>query len=437
MISEEEIARTADRLKDALGAAADVMAARDAPAGALAAIPVQKAGSARGWLLPLTAAASVVAIVLTAVFVGHLVKSPAARGGAADAGTARPEFYMTTTWTTKLVLQVRRTANGAVTASASVPGTIPELGYLTADASDRAFFIATFPCTTAPQVSTFYRIMITGSGQISGIALVGAPVRGVVTDLAASPDGSRIAFDLKPSPGCMNTPQVAMPSGAVHIMDLSSGAVRTWRDTTSPAIPPDVEKRITQLKEQVPSRSINYREVTEVTNSVSGLSWSPDGRTLVVDESWHVPLLSQPYLAVYELDTTGAGDSLQADSRLVLSQEYSCVTCVQEVLAGPGGRLTALEVQPAGRHGSRLLVVLLPSAGGRTPAGVLYSVRSSIPAADGSTGMYADPSGRWVIVWPFNGNNAGWERIRAGWISGGTLHPLPGTTLVSPNAIAW
>ena len=82
MTSQDEITRTADRLKDALGAAADLMAASDSPAwGAAADVissgdsPVRirgpQIGHAWKWLVPLAAAASVAAIALVAVSAGH------------------------------------------------------------------------------------------------------------------------------------------------------------------------------------------------------------------------------------------------------------------------------------------------------------------------------------------------------------------------------
>jgi S1-C subfamily serine protease len=82
MTSQDEITRTAGRLKDALGAAADLMAVGDSTVWGAAADVISSGGSLvriRGpqighawkWLVPLTAAASVVAIALVAVLVGH------------------------------------------------------------------------------------------------------------------------------------------------------------------------------------------------------------------------------------------------------------------------------------------------------------------------------------------------------------------------------
>jgi S1-C subfamily serine protease len=82
MTSQDEITRTADRLKDAFGAAADVMAVGGSPVRSTAAdvitsgdslvrIPGPRIGHAWKWLLPLTAAVGVAVIVLAQVFVGQ------------------------------------------------------------------------------------------------------------------------------------------------------------------------------------------------------------------------------------------------------------------------------------------------------------------------------------------------------------------------------
>ena len=82
MTSQDEITRAAGRLKDALGAAADVMTASGSPVwgadadvissgDSLIRIRGPQIGHAWKWLVPLAAAASVVAIALVTVFVGH------------------------------------------------------------------------------------------------------------------------------------------------------------------------------------------------------------------------------------------------------------------------------------------------------------------------------------------------------------------------------
>jgi S1-C subfamily serine protease len=74
--SQDEITRTADRLKDAFGAAADVMTVGDSPARTRR----PRTGHAWKWLLPLAAAASVVVIVLAEVLVSHPATDTSASG---------------------------------------------------------------------------------------------------------------------------------------------------------------------------------------------------------------------------------------------------------------------------------------------------------------------------------------------------------------------
>ena len=68
MTSQDEITRTADRVKDALGAAADVMMVGDSPVRTRR----PKVRRVAGWVLPSSAAASILAIALVAVLVGQL-----------------------------------------------------------------------------------------------------------------------------------------------------------------------------------------------------------------------------------------------------------------------------------------------------------------------------------------------------------------------------
>ena len=358
---------------------------------------------ARGWLFPLAAAASVAGIVLASVIVARLASPTGTQGGPATTARApRPEFYMTAAYAASgpnvLQLQVRRTAGGAVTASTSLPAAnVGWGGYLTAAASDRAFFIARYPCSsTAVAVTTFYRITITGSGRISVIAAVGR-VQGMVTELAVSPDGSQLAYSALPGkcPGPAGSRSPA--AGAVSIMNLSTGAVRTWQDTTG-------------------------------RNTVDGLSWAPARRTLIIDEYSAVP--GGRDLTVFGLNTTSRGGSLQAHSTTLLQPNHDCSssTCVTAALAGPHGSLTALEFQRTGQQ-IRVLVVSIPMAAGR-PRTVLYSELSNSP-----TGLFADSSGQWVLLWP-SMSMPGRQHV-AGWISGGRLHPLPGVAEVFPQGIAW
>lgn len=415
MTEHDQTERAAARLKDALTAAADVMTVADAtvPHAVPDAPGGQHVKRTRRWLFPLAAAASVVVIILAAVLAAHLSgPSRAGRAATSTGRVPRPEFYMTAAYSASgpnvLRLQVRRTAGGAVTASTSIPAaSLGWGGYLAAAANDRAFFLARYPCSgTATPVTTFYRITITGSGAISAIAPAGRPVQGKVTELAVSPDGSQMAYNALPG-ACAGPGSALVGRGTVSIVDLPTGAVRTWQD----AAPRD---------------------------AVSELSWAPGGRTLVVDEYAHVP--GGPELTVYGLNTTSGGGSLQAHSTVLLQQDDNCSSCVTAALAGPDGSLTALETQAAGLRKTYLRVVSIPAASG-SPRTVLFSELSDNPKEFANqTGLFADPSGKWVLLWPESGVWGPQDQqiiVAAGWISGDRLHPLPGVANVYPQGIAW
>lgn len=112
-------------------------------------------------------------------------------------------------------------------------------------------------------------------------------------------------------------------------MDLASGTIRTWTNTATAA---------------TPTRVLSVRP--------ESISWTPDGRTLIVGYSWqHAPNGDAAGLAVLGLDTSSAGGSLQASSRLLLSRDWRCCrdTCAVQVLAGPSSDyLTVLEMQNLG-----------------------------------------------------------------------------------------
>jgi hypothetical protein len=413
MITEDELARTAERLRDALTAAADVMAEGDA-AAVITPVP-QRPGRltrARAWLIPLAAAACVVTVIAASVLLttnrartSPPASQPTYPGSsicesvpAAGLGTALPRFYVTTNVAARQIqLQVRRTSDCAITAVVSLPAGWLLTGGISATADDRTFFAAAFSAKTCPvqagaggtsvaaHETRFFRFTINGQGRAGRLTVVGPPVTGIVGPIAASPNGSRIAFNASNTsfvgPGKACTGGDAEGGATVRVIDLATGKIRTWQ-------------------------TMEMRPAPVGTSVTPGaVSWMADGRTLAVSYVWPTsesgPQLS---VAVAALDTTSDGGSLQAHSRVLWSQPRKCVLCAQEALISPDGKsLTATATQQTAR-GSRnaLLQIALPS--GR------YRVLYESPEANALPTFTQDASGQYVIF--VSGSRVGW--IRAG-----------------------
>jgi hypothetical protein len=449
MISQEEKTAAADRLTDALAAAAAIMSPDGADALS-SPVPGRLAGPApgpvrhgmgrlRAWLVPVIAAAGVTAIILTAVTLsGHPGTVPArgpgpapgpgpgqapadVRGGItslagvpSDPGTRTPlpPFYVTIVGLglgpdgdQLMKVQVRRTIGGQVT------GTMPALpaGWIlgrsiSVTADDRTFTVAAETITvcgasTSPPTQTrFYQFNVTSTGHVTGLRAVGRPVIGEpVSEFAASPDGTEVAYAQQ---GCVAPISAASYAGVIHVMNVTSGAVRSWHNTVSAATP------------------------ARVTTQIGTMSWTADGRTLVADYLWE-PEEGSPDLAVLGLDATSSGGSLQAHSHLLFSQGARCTVCLYTALISPdGSTLTAVAETPVpplpsqpGNPWYRLWVLQLSLATGR-PSGILYRSAPEVGSYEGLVPtLSADGPVQHWLLWN--------DPEDFGRISGGRQVPLP------------
>ena len=406
MIPQEEMDATADRLTDALTAAAAIMPPDEAHAlsspipGRLASPasgPVRRRmGRLRAWLVPVGAAASVTAIILTAVtLAGHpgTVPAPGTGPGQApgsagsgitslagvpsDPGTRTPPppFYVTIVsmglsrdGLELMTVQVRRTSDGKVTGDRARAAAGWILGRsISVTADDHTFTIAaetqTVCPSSTPTQTRFYQFSVTSTGHVTGLRAVGKPVTGEpVSEFAASPDGTKVAYAQQ---GCAAPLSAALYAGVIHVMNVTSGAVRSWHNTVSAATP------------------------ARVTTQIGALSWTANGRTLVVDYLWQ-PEEGSPDLAVLGLDATSSGGSLQAHSHLLFSQGARCTVCLYTALiSSDGSTLTAVAetaVPPLPSHPGepwyRLLVLQLSLATGQ-PSGILYRSAPSVGSYEG------------------------------------------------------
>ena len=455
MIPQEEMDATADRLTDALTAAAAIMPPDEArtlsspvpgrPAPAAARPARRRMGRLRAWLVPVGVAAIVTAIIVTAVtLAGHPGSVPAPGKGPAQAPasagpgitslagvpsdpgtrTPPPPFYVTIVGMglsrdgrELMAAQVRRTSGGHVTA------TLPALpaGWIlgrsvSVTADDRTFTIAASTITVCPSSTPtqtrFYQFTVTSTGHVTGLRAVGKPVVGdMVSEFAASPDGTEVAYAQQ---DCAAPASAILYAGVIHIMNLSSGAVRSWHNTVSAATP------------------------ARVTTQIGALSWTGNGRTLVADYQWK--LTDAPGgLAVLGLDTTSSGGSLQAHSHLLFSQGDHCTVCVFTALtSSDGSTLTAAAAsseprqrQHPGMPRYRMNVLRLSLATGQ-PSSIMY--RSAVgngPADEGGL----------VPVLSADGQTQHWFLVndpeQFGWISGGKLVPLKIKAKSGLLAINW
>ena len=455
MIPQEEMDATADRLTDALRAAAAIMPTDETRAlsspvpGRLAspaARPVRRrTGRLRAWLIPVGVAAIVTAIIVTAVTLAGdpgtvpapgkgPAQAPASAGPgitslagvSSDPGarTPPPPFYVTivSTGITRTgrdlqTVQVRRTSDGHVTATVpALPAGLTLGRSVSVTADDRTFTVAAATTTVCPSSTAtrtrFYQFSVTSTGHVTGLRAVGKTVTSEpVSEFAASPDGTEVAYAQQ---GCAAPASAVLNAGVIHVMNLSSGAVRSWRNTVSAASP------------------------ARVTTQIGALSWTASGRTLVADYQWK--LTDAPGgLAVLGLDATSSGGSLQAHSHLLFSQGDHCTVCVYTALtSSDGSALTVAAASSAPRLRQypripryRMNVLRLSLATGQ-PSGIMYRSAAGNGPPDG---------GGLVPVLSADGQGQHWFLIndpeQFGWISGGKLVPLPIKAKAGLLAISW
>lgn len=430
--------------------------------------PVRRGrGRGRGWLVPVGAAAAVTAIILTALTVaGHPGRAPgtAAGAGAGPAGRARaaagagaaagaasvaasaapsitslagvpsgpvtttppPAFYVSIVsmglnraGNELLTVQVRRTSDGQVTGT--VPLSALPAGFslehgISVTADDRTFIVAAATTTACPSstptTTRFYRFDVTSTGRVTGLQPMGRLVTGdYVSEFAVSPDGTQVAYAEQ---GCPTGASAMVDAGVIQIMNLASGAIRSWHNTASAATP------------------------ARVTSEIGALSWTGNGRTLVASYEWKVTQAPAD-LAVLGLDATSSGGSLQAHSRVLFSQGDHCTVCVYTaVTSADGSTLTAVagtsappqKSQP-GTPWHRLYVLRLSLPTG-LPSGILYQSAPSLGPAD---------DGGLVPVLSADGQTQHWILVNDpsdfGWITGGQLVPLPIKAGAGLVGIAW
>lgn len=199
-------------------------------------------------LLPFTAAAAVIAVITAGAVVAGLTAAhkPAAHKPAAykpavsgSAPASLPRFYVTTSSSPGgrgIQAMVRASASGQVTGTVPVPSALPvewaDSGgtFVTAAADDRSFIIGVQGGQAPTKIGLdlrLFRFAISDAGKPGHLnELAPAPMRNETTEgIALSPDGKLLAVSLQ-------NDSAAGAVGAIQVLDLATGATRTW---TAPA----------------------------------------------------------------------------------------------------------------------------------------------------------------------------------------------------------
>ena len=262
-----------------------------------------------GWLTPLAAAGAALAVVIATETAGAGLPSPRpARPAASVSGPGIPPYYVVVPGSQPQIGPVgsallRETATGRLLATIRPPAG----GAFTAVAGnghDRTFVLAArvpagaHPGSQGTRVLRFFRLGIgsrAGTPQLTALPVEVRRPGAVLTGLALTPDGSRLAISLW-----------AGQQFQIRVFSLAGGPGRTWAGARQRSGPG--------------------------AQWVSSLSWAADDRTLAYSDASGVSLL----------DTAAPGTSLPlapASSRGRSRPGGPRVTLA--CLAGPGSQLIA------------------------------------------------------------------------------------------------
>jgi hypothetical protein len=227
-----------ERVRDAFGAAAETVTARDLPGPPGPPAPGRRSRGAwgrRAWargrlhaLIPVAAAACIAVIaVATAVVVPRLLAGPP--GSQAGALAGAPKFFAGVAnpsehFPPSTVLKIYRSANGRVAASVRPPRPEHEFAAVGRLGHDRAYVAAAVTsfgaCTTQ-----LYRFSIDARGRPSTLTPLSVPqITGIVVELTGSADGNVLAYTAFPGkPRCV--PHDGTLAGVIH---LATRQVTTW-----------------------------------------------------------------------------------------------------------------------------------------------------------------------------------------------------------------
>jgi hypothetical protein len=379
------------------------------------------------WVAPLAAAAAVVIVVAGSVTASSLLAKSGTpgssasgaptRGALAGSSTGVPPYYVAVANSSLTV--VRATWTGATLAR--ITTSTPVVGVAGA-ADGRTFVLDEQRSIIGGSVTwvgqpTFYLLLLTASGteeSLTRLAVPAIPSGTVVSGLALSPDGSKLAVDVDSD----SWPQARLME--IMTYTLATGAFRSW--TTS----------------GVTNADAPFGFTGSGVDGAQSISWTADSRTLAF------AVENRSYVGVRLLDTADGGTDLMADSRLAVIERnfrdlgrslrnaappYYFVSCITDAMISMdgstivcgysttiGNTTTMGFAQYSTGTGRMNNVVGLVHFEGKAPIGIsLYWVNSTGNIAIGTS------------------ETTGGGRV--GVMNGNTFTPLPGVR--GFEAIAW
>jgi hypothetical protein len=363
-------------------------------------------------LAPVAAALAVVAVVVSVVTISRSRHAPVTSTGTAAPGGVRPGPPISTYVRSGQVppyyvaihgdpnvnpsyAVVQATISGKTLATINPPTADGTIVAVTAAADDRTFVLSVQPRAPrggdqAFEASTFYMVRLSSSGQPGRLTKLpmSVPTGALVTGLALSPSGRKLAIAVEPD----DTKDLNLQE--IRIYTLGTGAVRTWKGDGNIGPGPGDPK---------------------------SMSWTADERTLAFD--WN----SASSGGVGLLNVDAPGSSLLADSRFQARfpapSPYG-PACQNDLIITPdGSALVCGAIQANGVDRGRDAVTEFREYS--TATGKIVSVFGPWTIARAGylavNVLWSNPSGSVLIgVIPTTGDG------RVGVISGNSFTPIPG-----------
>jgi hypothetical protein len=180
-----------------------------------------------GWLAPVAAAAAVVGVILASLAISGVLLRPAGTGPNSSGVFAKVPRYFVAVPQIPGRAVVGATATGAVLGTVAPPKPYAMFAWVAAAGDARTFVLAAgVPPAVGTDVLTprpvkFYRLVLDRSGHPGRLVPLPIPREKVtITDLALSPDGSKLAVSLLPAHGQIGA--------RIQVFSLATGAGREW-----------------------------------------------------------------------------------------------------------------------------------------------------------------------------------------------------------------